>query len=202
MHSRPAVVRRVIMPKTLFDGKTKKQKIEEAKKLLVDNGYIVKEPLINKSDVSTPARLVRFFYDRLGYYNEDLKYLPSADSKRDMAIAKGFIESRMSSGASYQRAIQECCNIIEVLLKYEELLGVDFRISSMRILGQEKLGWITDKAIDILNGMNQDVQRGIERSWFDKLYRHQEQSLDSRLVDKANQRLGIEDIDNAKDKED
>ena len=195
MHTCSTVARRVIMPSSLFDGRTEAQQIEAAKKLLIDNGYIVREPITTKNSVTSPSKLVKFFYDRVGYYNPELKYLPSADNKRDLSIAKGFIASRTSKSVGRKRAIQECCDIIEVMLKYEPLLGLDFRIYSMRILGQEKLGWVTDKAVEMLNGLNAKVSADEDQKWFDRFYRYQENNVNSRLVGLANKRLGIEEND-------
>jgi hypothetical protein len=63
----------------------------------------------------------------------------------------------------------------------------------MSILGQEALGWITDKAVDIINNYNFEIAADKENAWFDKFYNNQEDNLSDKLVQEANKRLGIEE---------
>lgn len=185
---------------SLFDGRSAEKKIEDAKALLEENGYLVRGPLILKKSVKGPADLVKFFYDRLAFYNPDMVMYYSGSRKRDLDLAKKFIDARQNSGVSKARAIGECCEIIENLFKYESKLGLNFKVTSMSVLGQDSLGWITDKLIDIINGFNADMADEKESLWFDEFYRSQEEKLNPRFVEEANKLLGIED-DNGKKEE-
>lgn len=181
------------MAPPLFDGRSLAKKIEDAKSLLEENGYLVRGPLILKKDVRTPAELMKFFYDRMAFYNPNMVVAYSSLRKRDLSLAKNFIDARQESGISRDRAVAECCEIIETLFRHEDRLGLNFKITSMSILGQEALGWITDKAVDIINNYNFEIAADKENAWFDKFYNNQEDNLSDKLVQEANKRLGIEE---------
>ena len=122
-------------------------------------GYIVVPPskymkgVLNDrlyKTITSSKKLVEFFYARLYYYNKDrLEFFPSP-SKQDMSLAKRFVEGRMDSGVGKNRALIECALIIDYIFKNEEAMGLDEPIRSMSILGQNKLKWVTDKAINQL----------------------------------------------------
>lgn len=183
----------------LFDGRSTEKKIQDAKTLLEDNGYLVRGPLILRKDIKGPADLLKFFYDRMAFYNPNM-LLPYSDSrKRDLGIAKNVIEARQAQGVSKVRAIGECCELIENLFKYEKYLGLNFKVTSMSVLGQEALGWITDKLIDIINGYNTEIEAEKEILWFEEFYNKQEATPNERFVAEANKLLGIEEDDGKKE---
>ena len=143
--------------KPLLDGRSLNQRIAEAKELLLEHGYIVKDPVLKKSDVQTPSQLVRFFYDTLARYNPQMKFV-FAGNPRDRGIAKRFIESRISLGSSQERALAECCELIEVLFRYEEYLGLSFKVTSMGVLGQDSMSWVTERLVQIYEGLNRQPE--------------------------------------------
>ncbi len=180
------------MNSLLMDGRSTAQKIEDAKKLLEDHGYIIRGPLLHKHNVKSPSDLVKFFYDKMIEYNPNMSMHYSSTRKRDLGTAKAFIEARQGLGVSKARALLECCVLIETLFKYEERLGLNFKVSSMSVLGQEALGWITDKLVDIVNGFNTEIAAEKDTIWFEKFYREQEASVPDRFVAQANKLLGLE----------
>ena len=158
----------------LIDGRSLAQRIADAKELLVEHGYVVRGPLISKYAVKTPAQLVRFFYDTMSQYNPQFKMIYAGNIQRDRAIAKRLIEARIESGCSKNRAIAECCELITLLFKYEHVLGLSFAITSMGVLGQDSMGWVTEKLWGIFEGVNRAANADDEARWFSRLYAEQE----------------------------
>lgn len=166
--------------KSIFDVRTDAQKIEDAAELLKEAGYLVRGPLLDKSNVNTPHKLVRFFYDTLERaHPNNILSCSLENKKRDLATAKRFVESRMELGVDKKRAYIECCALIQVLFTYESELGLRFSITSMSILGQDEFSWLTEKLIAIYNGMNLDLEKRETERWYDSLYdRLSEQPVD------------------------
>ena len=128
---------------SILDGRTHAQKIEEALAFLKENGYVIRVPLLPKEDVKTPAHLISYLYDTLAKYRPNTVTLYGGNTVRDRVIAKELIAARMKTGTSKKRAVTESCEILELLFKYEERLGLSQTVASMVVLGQSKMGWIT-----------------------------------------------------------
>ena len=171
----------------LFDGRTKEQKIADAKRLLQENGYIVRGPVIKQKDVKTAAHLVRFFYDTMGLYNPQFKMVYAGNGKKDRGIAKRFIESRIEAGASSESAISECCALIELLFRYEEDLNLSFKITSMGVLGQDSMAWLTERLWQIYEGADRALNLKEEELWWNQLYEKQEKVVEiEKLIEARN----------------
>jgi hypothetical protein len=67
-----------------------------------------------------------------------------------MRIIKSLVVYREKTGLNRKMAIQECISIIDTIFEYEEEFGFKSPIS-IRVLGQGKSSWITEKALNILN---------------------------------------------------
>jgi hypothetical protein len=155
-------------------------KIESAIKTLKDNGYIViKEVPINEFSIKNSSNLVELFYSLLSFYNPGRSVHYSENTNVDKKTASNFVKSRMEVGCSKKRALQECANIIKCILENEDKLGLSFKITSISILGQDTLKWITDRAITILN---------------EEDYRYGEEEL-KRLDRELNTRFELEALD-------
>lgn len=184
----------------LFDGRTKEQKISEAIQLLVDNGYVIRGPYVGKSDLKGPADLVKFFYNKMEQYSPDQLMAYSGDRKKDLSMSKGLLKVRMEQGMSLNSALLECATLIEALFKYENRLGLDFKVTSMSVLGQDSMAWVTKRLIDIINGYNKEIEEASEQAWFDSLYIIQEENIPEDIISMANERLGLKD-NNGKEKD-
>lgn len=173
----------------LLDGRSQDQKIEEAISLLRENGYLVRGPLPTRTEVKTAAQLVRFFYDTLLKYRPDREYGHTGSSQRDRGIAKQLIESRKATGVSRARALQESCDIIELLFEYESLLHLSRPITSINLLGQDRLGWITERLLAIKEGLDNEATAAEEALYFERLARTQETIVDEERLSKAKERM-------------
>lgn len=178
-----------------FDGRSKEQKILDAISLLEKEGYLVRGPLLKASSVKSPLDLVKFFYDKMAQYNPDLLMYYSSSRRQDLAAAKKLIQSRIDVGSGSERAMTECCTLIESLFKYEEYLELSFKITSMGVLGQDSMAWVSQKLTDVINGFNRPLEVSKEERWFDRYYKENEGNLPQEVINKSNRRLGIEDED-------
>lgn len=176
-----------------IEGRTEEQKIQECIDYLMSSGHRVSLPLQSTNTIKTPAGLVKFFYNCLSYYSTSLTLMYTGDKKKDLAIAKKFISSRITTGISKARATYECCLLIEFLFKYENCLGLKTKVTSMSVLGQDKMAWFTHNLIDAYNGFNREVEEHKEKIWFENFYDKQELSISEEQVALANRRIGLGD---------
>lgn len=189
------------MNKLPLDGRTEEQKIQEAVDFLKDKGYVVSGPLLKKGGVRTPSQLVRFFYETFIRYNPEVEMYYTGSRKRDLDIAKKFIEARRSTGISKARAAEECCILIEHLFKYEEQLKLPFKVTSMAVLGQDKMAWVTEKLLDAYNGYNKQISDFEEKIWFDNFYKQQERRIIEDLAEVSHKRLNSEGLNGTEKKD-
>jgi len=123
---------------------------EEAKKIAIESGYQVTEPMLFNDNVKTIKDLRNYFFMRLwSKYSSRQQYYVD-NLKNELRMMRLFIESREKKGLDRFNAIQQCVAIIDIIFEYEE----DFCFKdpiSIGVLGQAKSGWITEKAIYILN---------------------------------------------------
>jgi hypothetical protein len=173
----------------LLDGRTTAQKIQEAIDLLQENGYVVRGPLLVKDAVKTPAQLVRYFYDMLARYRPESVTIYGGNTVRDRAVAKELIAARMKTGCSKQRAITESCEIIDLLFKYEDRLGLAQTVASMVVLGQSKMGWVTEKLLQIRENLDRSVLQEEDAKFFQQLYNKQEANITQDKIKEAREKM-------------
>lgn len=128
------------------------------------NGFKVVEPRKNKYNIKKLDDLRTLFY---GF--SDSKHPELVNSYRnlqkDRAITSRFVKSRMeATGYSKEKSMNECAEIIETIFEHEEEFKLKIPIS-LGILGQNNCGWITDKAIQIINKkrLQEDEERRQKR---------------------------------------
>ena len=124
--------------------------IDAAKDILLKHGYRILDPIVINDKITTVRHLRDYFYKRLDskYPNRQRKNAPNI--KMDMKIVSDFVASQMH-GASKERAIQECIEIVDTLFDQEEDFRFKYPLDGIGVLGQGKLAWITVKAIELLN---------------------------------------------------
>ena len=121
--------------------------IEEAKRILIDAGYKIIEPLKNGKDVKDLQELRKYFYARLWKkYPEKAQYY-TRHYKEEMKIIRDLVESR-EEGTNRTRAIQESVLIMDTIFDREEEFNFKNRIENINIL---RMGWVIDVALSILN---------------------------------------------------
>lgn len=177
------------MSSPLLDGRTNAQKVIEAIDFLKERGYVVRGPITLKEDVRTPAHLVRYFYDVLARYRTDSVTISTGNSTRDRVIAKGLIDARAKTGCGRKRAITESCELIDILLRHEERLGLSQTVHNMAVLGQGNMSWVTERLLQIREGLDKAVRKEEEAKFFQQLYSQQENNIDSKELKDAKSRM-------------
>ena len=125
--------------------------LKMAKEILIEAGYKVTK-VVTTTKFNTTKELKDYFYSRL-YSKYPDRLIDKVDNiQRDMRIANDFIESRMLDNAIGKKiALQECVDIIDMIFDCEDEFMFKYPVVNIGILGQGKIGWITQKAIEILN---------------------------------------------------
>lgn len=123
---------------------------EEAKQIAIESGYQVSEPILVNDKVITLKDLRNYFFMRLwSKYPDRQKYYVD-NIKNEMRLMRLFVESREEKGLNKFNAVQQCVAIIDVIFDHEEEFNFKNPID-IRVIGQAKAGWITEKAIQIIN---------------------------------------------------
>jgi hypothetical protein len=177
------------MSSSILDGRSTAQKVEEAIKFLQEHGYVVRGPLLLKDSVKTPAHLVRYFYDTLTKYRPNNITIYGGNPARDRSIAKELIEARKKTGCSRQRAVTESCEIIDLLFKYEDRVGLTQTVASMVVLGQNKMGWVTEKLLQIRENLDRSLTKEENARYFQQLYAEQERNVRQDAITEARNKM-------------
>jgi hypothetical protein len=118
--------------------------------LLVKNNYaVVKKPRAALK-VTNIKGLVDLYYHIL---TATTTLIPYRNDKTDIPIAKSLIKHvQESTGLNYELSLVACINIVEGLFLYKKQLNLNPEImTTFRVFGQDKLGWITEKIIYLRN---------------------------------------------------
>lgn len=158
-------------------------KPEDAKAAAVEAGYKVSDPIFVNGGVKTLKDLRNYFYMRLWKkYPQRQAYHVDMGVDKEIRLFRLFVESRESTGLSKLNAIQECVAIIDIIFDHEDEFGFRDPID-VRVIGQGKAGWITRKAVFILN---RKVQEAMQRK-FNKMVEKYEQDEKINLEEKASE---------------
>jgi len=137
----------------LFTSVEEKHKVlsQACVKYLRYKGFKVVEPdKPTHTNISKLDDLIFHFYGLSDRLHPELK-----TSYRNLAqhrkLASALVKSRMDAcGYGFKAALQECAEIIDTIFNHEAEFNFTVPIS-FGILGQKNCGWITDKAIQIIN---------------------------------------------------
>lgn len=151
------------------------------KKLLISMGYKVVDPVKKIFNVKSIDDLIALFYAYLDYKHPELAGT-HRNIKKDRAIAKRFLEGRMEVGSlNKEMALDECAQIIKTIFDREQEFKFTIPLS-FEIFGQQAAGWITKKAVELLNEERESAQQKIveeiqDRHTREYLKEHGEESL-------------------------
>lgn len=140
---------------------------EDARTVAIEAGYKVIEPILINERIITLLDLRNYFFMRLWKkYPDRQKYYVHAALNRELHVFRLMVEAREKTGLNRFNAVQECVAIVDVIFDHEEEFGFKNPID-LNVLGQAKAGWITQKALAILNsklraGLDQAVDKLIE----------------------------------------
>lgn len=126
------------------------ENVEDVRKLAVESGYQVTEPMLFNGSVKTIKDLRNYFFMRLWSKHSSRQQYYVDNLENELRMIRLFIESREKKGLDRFNAIQQCVAIIDIIFEHEE----DFCFKDpigIGVLGQAKSSWITEKAVYILN---------------------------------------------------
>lgn len=122
-------------------------RIEESKKVLMEIGYRIIEPLEIDGNVDDMPKLRKYFYEKLWAKYPDRAQNYIQNYKAEMKVVREFIKSR-EEGTNRKTAIQECVAIIDTIFDCEEGFRLEKPIVDIMVL---RVGWIISVALSILN---------------------------------------------------
>jgi len=173
----------------LHNGIAREQIIEQkCVEYLKSYGYTVtKEVEPDHKNVKNSNDLVQFFYALVDYhYPSPVGYYRNVG--KDRKIAKRFVESRMDmAGVDKKVAIRQCVLLIEALFKHADKFNFKTAPTSFGIFGQDSMGWVTEKLINIVI----EEQKEKRRDYHNRL---EKEILDKILEEKGADYLKLEGI--------
>lgn len=113
-------------------------------------GYSVRKPLMHPYEIKKLNDLISLFYVFLSKYNKkgELVY---KNEKQDLKIAKSLVKSiQNTDGLSRQAAMKQCASIIQIIFKNMDRFKFNIPLT-FGIFGQQKMSWVTELAIKIMN---------------------------------------------------
>jgi len=115
-----------------------------------------KNTKVAKDLVALYYHLAQFHLGQITLYRND---------KVDFPIAKRLVEKmQFSTKLEYKDAISKCVQIIEGLFKYRKELNLHPKtFTSFSLFGQDKLGWITERILSLINDELYDDSEWITR---------------------------------------
>lgn len=129
------------------DKSTEEIRIEESKKILMDYGYRIVEPLEINNSVKDIPDLRKYFYAKLWNKYPDRMQYYIQHYKEEIKIVSDLVKSR-EENTNRDTAIQECVAIIDAIFDNEEEFKFERLITSISIL---RIGWIINLATSIMN---------------------------------------------------
>ena len=135
---------------TLFENADINPLIKSCIEYIRFNGYKVTKLPKYIDTVKSLDDLIGLFYSILEFkYPEYINEYRNVDENR--SIAKLFVKARKeASGFSEKQALNECAEIIRTVFNYAHEFNFKNK-PTFRMFGQDKSGWVTDKAIQIMN---------------------------------------------------
>lgn len=129
------------------DKSTEEIRIEESKRILMDYGYKVVEPLEVNNSVKDIPSLRKYFYARLWNKYPDRMQYYIQHYKEEIKIVSDIVKSR-EENTNRNTAIQECVAIIDTIFDNEDMFKLERPIANVSIL---RIGWVINFAISIMN---------------------------------------------------
>jgi len=153
--------------------------VNELKESTIEAGFQVTDPfMVNDKIVSLKDLRDYFFMKLWTKYPERQKFYVS-NFKTEFRLIRLFVESREQTGLNRFYAIQQCVALIDIIFEHEK--EFNFKTSvDIRVLGQAKSAWITEKALYILNNkILEEEKRKVDRK-VKEIEQHKEINLEER----------------------
>lgn len=156
---------------------------EEVRNEAIKAGYKVSEPDVVNSKIVNLTDLRKHFFRRLWTKHPEWRtYYVQGNYESELRMIRLFVESREKTGLNRFNAIQECVRIIDAIFDHEEEFKFKDPID-IRVLGQGKVGWVTEKASLILTREHHQK----EEAQFQKIVDEREQDSSMDLAKRASE---------------
>jgi hypothetical protein len=140
------------------EDSVKEAQIEAAKNILMEQGYRIIPPVVVNAEINNQKKLRHYFYMRLDTKYPDRRSERTPNTLMDVKMISALVKARMDTGLGEQAAIQECVAIINAIFDYEKEFKFKYPIKDTRILGQNKLGWVTSKALALIDDKRKEAE--------------------------------------------
>ena len=138
--------------------KSEDQLVEEYVSFLSERGYVIIPPgSLEGTAVKNPTTLVDLFYSMLQFHNRTRKIHYSKATKKDIGLARKFIDRRKEVCGNKKQALRECSAIVKCVIENEDLFCFSQPLHSFSCFGNDTMKWVTDRAISIINGENYEA---------------------------------------------
>jgi len=128
---------------------------EELKQVAIDEGFIIADPVIVNSNITNIPELRSYFNKKVWSKSYDHQtHWMEGNIEQELRAFRLFVEAREESGLNRFNAIQQCVAIIDTIFEHVDEFHFN-RPIDIRIVGQGKAGWITQKALLIMNDIDQ-----------------------------------------------
>ena len=140
--------------------------VQACKNFLVDLGYRIIDPHKYRFKATKIDDLFNLFYELLKRnHPEQSVYM---NLNKDRAIAKRFLNARMkASDLNKKQALSECAEIILTVFEYESEFKFNLPMT-FEMFGQENCGWITSKAVNLINKKRKKLKEAEDEEARDK----------------------------------
>ena len=127
-------------------------------------GHSVRPPMGHPVKITKLDELISMFNGFLDN-TYDRHLLPYSNEKKDRAIAKAFVENRMNHDKiSYETALEQCGLIIQIIFTRKDIFRFETP-PTFSIFGQAEMGWVTDRAVQLINqAITKDITTETERA--------------------------------------
>ena len=132
-------------------------------KLLKSEGYPVLKKVRSSGEIKNIKDLVEYYYAQLV---NRTNITPYRNDKTDLSIAKRLVKQvQFSTGYTDEAALSKCIEIVRGIFTYSSELNLKPEtMVSFSIFGQDKLAWITQRIIELINRDANDEARLIAQA--------------------------------------
>jgi hypothetical protein len=150
----------------------------EARSTAMSYGFKVSDPIYVDDNILNLQDLRNYFFNQLwSHYPELKRSYVEGNRASEMRSIRMFVESRELTGLNRHNAIQECAAIINVIFENKDQFNFS-RSPGIWVLGQAKAGWITGKAVNILNEqLQKEAKENLDRR-FESMESEYEKEID------------------------
>lgn len=165
--------------------------LDACQKFLEQRGYKVFPPVdYDFNSIKDIDGLIELFYTLYTLHNPYKMRAHRAPKAVERKVAKSFVATRMEfSGINKKQALKDCAQIIKTVYDFKEEMKLDpkFTFNFASVFGQDRVRWITEKAVELANNRDVLLKKKLNREMQDK--------LEEMYDDEPDENIGYDDLD-------